>query len=260
MLPPRTSSTSPRGTLHSFTNLGVDAARALILVTPGGFEWFLPGCRRTRPHRHPSAATGRCRARTRPRGRAPLRRPHPRRDPGNGDVIMTGALTPHDLTQRVFRTVDARPTAGVRRVLRHRRHAGVLQRGSSGRPRSHHRSQRGALRDDRGPTPPIHPPDHLPDRGDGRMIRNDHDVRPARLRRLVIGSDWGGSATAPDREGLSARRARSGPPVRRLGLPGDPEHDRCAPLGRSDRCGVAPPRSPRSAMPQRAARARGCGP
>jgi quercetin dioxygenase-like cupin family protein len=30
----------PRGTLHRFTNPGVDAARALILFTPGGFERF----------------------------------------------------------------------------------------------------------------------------------------------------------------------------------------------------------------------------
>ena len=30
----------PRGILHSFTNLGVDTARALILITPGGFERF----------------------------------------------------------------------------------------------------------------------------------------------------------------------------------------------------------------------------
>jgi quercetin dioxygenase-like cupin family protein len=30
----------PRGTLHSFTNPGADPARALILVTPGGFERF----------------------------------------------------------------------------------------------------------------------------------------------------------------------------------------------------------------------------
>jgi quercetin dioxygenase-like cupin family protein len=30
----------PRGTLHSFVNLGLDAARALILTMPGGFEKF----------------------------------------------------------------------------------------------------------------------------------------------------------------------------------------------------------------------------
>lgn len=30
----------PRGTTHRFTNLGVEAARALILLTPGGFERF----------------------------------------------------------------------------------------------------------------------------------------------------------------------------------------------------------------------------
>jgi quercetin dioxygenase-like cupin family protein len=30
----------PRGTLHAFTNPGVEAARALILLTPAGFERF----------------------------------------------------------------------------------------------------------------------------------------------------------------------------------------------------------------------------
>jgi quercetin dioxygenase-like cupin family protein len=30
----------PRGTVHGFTNPGVDAARALILLTPAGFERF----------------------------------------------------------------------------------------------------------------------------------------------------------------------------------------------------------------------------
>jgi quercetin dioxygenase-like cupin family protein len=30
----------PRGTVHAFTNPGVDAARALILLTPAGFERF----------------------------------------------------------------------------------------------------------------------------------------------------------------------------------------------------------------------------
>jgi quercetin dioxygenase-like cupin family protein len=30
----------PRGTLHHFRNVGVDAARALFIITPGGFEQF----------------------------------------------------------------------------------------------------------------------------------------------------------------------------------------------------------------------------
>ena len=30
----------PRGTAHSFRNMGVDAARALIIITPAGFEGF----------------------------------------------------------------------------------------------------------------------------------------------------------------------------------------------------------------------------
>jgi quercetin dioxygenase-like cupin family protein len=30
----------PRGTLHSFRNMGVDAARALIILSPAGFEGY----------------------------------------------------------------------------------------------------------------------------------------------------------------------------------------------------------------------------
>jgi hypothetical protein len=30
----------PRSTVHSFRNIGVDAARALIIIAPAGFEGF----------------------------------------------------------------------------------------------------------------------------------------------------------------------------------------------------------------------------
>lgn len=99
----------PRGAVHTFRNMGVDAARALIIVTPPGLR--ASSLRRAR----------------RPCQERPRRRPGPRRSrassPLHRDSLSTWTAhhprdwrrpVSQDLTEHVFRAVDsADPTAIV---------------------------------------------------------------------------------------------------------------------------------------------------